>query len=181
MSYTPKLLRESPNQRNYSAFTHPGTILYTTILSYWTGTVTDTPRARFSADMILVYQVLTWWLAHFVWAVLSFLKQSLKSSGPWGPRVYISPAQPSKSSQGWSSPPCPKAPTTHFVPCWRLRCVRSERMGTDGSPLSPLIHQEPTASLACSVICLQATLLRKLPRSSSGPYAVLQSWPWCWP
>lgn len=76
--------------------------------------------------------------------------------------------------------PAPRPPP-HFVLCWRLRCVRSERMGTDGSPLSPLIHQEPTASLACSVICLQATLLRKLPRSFSGPYAVLQSWPWRWP
>lgn len=57
MSYTPKVLRESPNQRNYSAFTHPGAILCTTILAYQTGTVTDTPWARFSsADMILVYQ-----------------------------------------------------------------------------------------------------------------------------
>lgn len=96
--------------------------------------------------------------------------------------VYItSPALQEPSLKVPSSPPCHKAPTTHFVFCWRLRCVRSERMGTDGSPLSPLIHQEPTASLACSVICLQATLLRKLPGSFSGPYAVLQSWPWRWP
>lgn len=43
---------------------------------------------------------------------------------------------------------------------------------------SPLIYQEPTASPACSVICLHATLLRKLPGNFSGPYAVLQSWPW---
>jgi hypothetical protein len=119
-------------------------------------------------------------VAGTLWAVLSFLALSLKSSGPWG-HVYHQPSPLRSLSAGSFFSAYPKVPTTHFVLCWRLRCVRSERMVTDGSSqnsLSPLISQEPTASLACSVICLQATLLRKLPRSSSGPYAVLHCWLW---
>lgn len=68
----------------------------------------------------------------------------------------------------------------HTVLSGRLRCVRSEAGNRWQCPElpSPLIYQEPTASPAGAVICLHATLLRNLPRSFSGPYAALQSWPW---
>lgn len=58
--------------------------------------------------------------------------------------------------------------------------ARLGRMGTDGSPRGDTllrVCQESTSHSSRPVICLPVHLLRKIPGTPSGPYAVLESGP----
>lgn len=69
------------------------------------------------------------------------------------------------------------------TPCWGTREVQSPAVGREqmAVPGGPPRHRpslrNPQAAPPFAVICLQVSLLRKVPVSPFGPYAVLESQP----